>query len=470
MGFVFYDVETTGLSYHFDQILQFAAIRTDADLNELDRFEIRCRLLPHVVPSPKALTVTGVPIGRALDPSLPTHYEMVCEIARRLAGWSPAIFLGWNSLEFDEHMLRQALYQNLHWPYVTNTEGCNRTDLMKLAQALSFLQPGALTVPTGPNGKLTFKLELFAPANGVEHGHAHDALADVAATVQISRLLRDRAPDQWSDALRFSQKAAAAAFLEDETACLITECYFGNPYQFALAKIGVDAQDKVLAFDLEADPDELRPLTDEALIARLKRKIKPVRRVRTNASPLLHPIDAYETFHGYTPDELLARAENVRADHELCARLCEAAEREDLEPSEHVEMQIYDSFSAQADRARMEQFHLADWNGKAGVAETFEDQRLVHFGRRLIYLHSPTSLTPELRTAIEIQLAHRMTGHGMIDIPWTTLASADAEAVTLLASCSQEEASILQPLRAYFAAERERCQPPLGPVEVVLVD
>jgi exodeoxyribonuclease-1 len=51
MAFVFYDTETTGTNPAFDQILQFGAIRTDDDLNELERFEIRCRLLPHVVPS-----------------------------------------------------------------------------------------------------------------------------------------------------------------------------------------------------------------------------------------------------------------------------------------------------------------------------------------------------------------------------------------------------------------------------------
>lgn len=113
MGFVFYDVETTGTHKHFDQILQFAAIHTDHDLNELDRFEVRCRLLPHVVPSPTALTVTKVSMELILDPGLPTHYEMICSVAAKLSAWSPAIFIGWNSLEFDEHMLRQALYQCL---------------------------------------------------------------------------------------------------------------------------------------------------------------------------------------------------------------------------------------------------------------------------------------------------------------------------------------------------------------------
>ena len=55
MAFIFYDVETTGKITSFDQILQFAAIKVDDNLDELDRYEVRCRLLPYVVPSPKAL-------------------------------------------------------------------------------------------------------------------------------------------------------------------------------------------------------------------------------------------------------------------------------------------------------------------------------------------------------------------------------------------------------------------------------
>ena len=60
MSYVFYDTETTGTDTTFDQILQFAAILTDADLRELDRFEIRCRLLPHVIPAAGALLATRV--------------------------------------------------------------------------------------------------------------------------------------------------------------------------------------------------------------------------------------------------------------------------------------------------------------------------------------------------------------------------------------------------------------------------
>ena len=91
MSFVFYDTETTGLETAFDQILQFAAIKTDDDLNGLDRFDIRCRLMPHIVPSPGALRVTGVTPAMLTDPSLPSHYEAIRRIREKLcrSAWCP---------------------------------------------------------------------------------------------------------------------------------------------------------------------------------------------------------------------------------------------------------------------------------------------------------------------------------------------------------------------------------------------
>ena len=70
MSFVFYDTETTGKNTTFDQILQFGAIKSDDQLRELERFEIRCRVLPDVAVSPGAMRVTGVSVEQLTDPSL----------------------------------------------------------------------------------------------------------------------------------------------------------------------------------------------------------------------------------------------------------------------------------------------------------------------------------------------------------------------------------------------------------------
>src|SRR5580658_3679234 len=137
MGFVFYDTETTGTDAAFDQILQFAAIHTDPQLNELERFEIRCRLSPHIVPAPGAMHLTRVPAARLFDPGLCSHYEMMCRVRARLLAWSPALFIGYNSLQFDEHLLRQAFYKSLHPPYLTNSDGNSRSDALRIVQAAS---------------------------------------------------------------------------------------------------------------------------------------------------------------------------------------------------------------------------------------------------------------------------------------------------------------------------------------------
>ena len=163
MGIVWYDTETTGTNAAFDQILQFAAIHTDDDLNEIGRFEVRSRLLPYVVPSPTALRVTGLTIDDLLNPAHLSHYEMVCQIREVLAGWRPSVFAGYNSIRFDEEFLRQAFYQCLHPPYLTNTDGSTRGDVLALVQTAALLHPNALVVPLSDKGRPVFKLDHSRP-------------------------------------------------------------------------------------------------------------------------------------------------------------------------------------------------------------------------------------------------------------------------------------------------------------------
>ena len=47
----------------FDQILQFAAVKTDLDFNELERYQYRLKLREDVVPSPGALIVNRLNIN-----------------------------------------------------------------------------------------------------------------------------------------------------------------------------------------------------------------------------------------------------------------------------------------------------------------------------------------------------------------------------------------------------------------------
>lgn len=455
MGFVFYDTETTGTNTSFDQILQFAAIRTDDDLNEIDRFEIRCRLMPHIVPSPAALCVTRMSIEQITDAALPSHYEMICEIRAKLAAWSPSIFTGWNTLGFDEHLLRQALYQSLHSPYMTNTGGNCRIDILKIAQAASVLVPDAIIVPIGDKGKPTFKLDRLAPANGFDHSNAHDALADVEATIHVCRLIRDKAPGLWADALRLSEKVSAAAFLHSEPCFILTESFYSLPCQFALTKIGHEPGNSgtMLAFNVAIDFDHLRIMTDEDLAARLARSPKPVRRIRTNAAPTLQPLSDYEQFDGVSANDLLDRARRIKADKEFCSRLIRLSARVEWPASEFVEEQIYSGFFSRSDEVRMATFHCAKWEDRLQIVDQFEDVRLSTLGRRLIYEHHPELLPISIRAGMAAKMARRMSGEGYENTTWTTIAAAQAEAEMRWRLGDPAEAQILFGIIKYLTAK-----------------
>ena len=204
--YLFYDLETTGLNPAFDQILQFAAIRTDTTFHEQERHEIRVRLRPDVIPSPGALLVTGVSALRAMEGK--SEYEAICQI-HALVNQPGTINLGYNSLSFDDQFLRFAFYRNLLPAYTHQwLDGCKRFDLFPIT-VLYWLQESQLLVWPQRDERTTLRLEFLNQANGLSDGQAHDALVDVAATVELARRLsKDRA--FWQACLAHFNKDAHA--------------------------------------------------------------------------------------------------------------------------------------------------------------------------------------------------------------------------------------------------------------------
>lgn len=456
MSFVFYDTETTGTNTAFDQILQFGAIRTDADLNEIDRFEIRCRLLPYVVPAPGAMRVTGVTVEQLSDPALPSHYEMVREIKAKLAEWSPAIFIGHNSLGFDEHLLRQAFYKTLHPPYLTNTNGNCRNDSLRMIQAVARFDPSALTIPINDKGRPVFKLDQLAPANGFDHSDAHDAMADVEATIHLCRLMTESVPELWSGFVRFSQKAAVTDFALEEDVFSLTDFFYTKPYSWMVTGIGSNPDNgaEILVFDLSEDPNELAAMSDDELAARLAQRPKPVRGLRSNAGPIVLPYDdAPNDMRELLPslDDLRQRASRIKNDSELVERLISAfvETRQPREPSAHVEEQIYDGFAGYDDQAIMDRFHDLDWPDRMPVLGQLSDERLRSLGQRLVYIESPGVMADSARQEYDIAIARRLMAEDGT-VPWLTFPKAIEEVGDLLAVADGSESALLTDLREYL--------------------
>ena len=462
MAFIFYDTETTGVDTAFDQILQFAAIKTDNDLNELDRLDIRCRLMPHIVPSPGALRVTGVTPAMLTDPNLPSHYEAICLIRAKLIEWSPVVFIGYNSISFDEELLRQALFQTLHPTYLTNTSGNARADLMRIVQATAIYSPNVLSIPINDKGRQTLRLDQLAPANGFAHDKAHEAAADVEATIHLARIIRQRAPEVWESMMGTCRKADALRLATSEEPYALTEFHYGREHTLPVVHCGSnpDYDAQVGAFDLRNDPAAYLQSSVEDLIDVLNTSPKVIRTIRANAQPIIFPLASLpdDGKTNFRDDDVIAeRAAAICADADFCQRVGQAMSLRfaDREPAEHLEQRIYDGFPDRADQALMDQFHQTDWHGRRKIAEQLSDRRVREYARRLIYMEAPGVLSDGARAEMDAWIKDRVLTENAA-VPWKTVPKALEEVNKLLAKSVNRDVANMTDIKSFIEGLEHR--------------
>ncbi|MDA8747684.1 exonuclease domain-containing protein [Litoreibacter sp.] len=414
MAFVFFDTETTGLHKGFDQIVHFAAIRTDENLSEIERFEMRSRLNPNVVPHPEALVVNGLPIEQLLNKEQPSHYEMMRRVEAKLCSWSPSIFLGYNSIKFDEEMLRHALFQTLHPAYLTSPPKNGRNDVLSLALATYAFDKEAITVPLRDDGTPIFRLAELAAANGISASNSHSAMSDTETTLSLCKRIMQQCPELWQRFVRFSNKAAVSEFISTEEGFLLTEVFKNRAYHTPVTFIGEDPNpgNGRLCIDLRLDFDELASLNAQELRAYLIRNPCPIRKIQTNAGPTLTPL--WEVAEGLLGDldidALADRACAVADDDELKHRLVDvySNSREPFAEPMHIEEKLHGTFLSDADTARARQFHKTPWPDRFEIVQTMEDERLREFGTRLIFFDARSCLPKEVVDRLDRETAERL--------------------------------------------------------------
>jgi exodeoxyribonuclease-1 len=438
VSFIIYDLETTGLNARYDQIVQFGAIRFDARLNIIDRFHIRSRLQPHIVPSPGALVVTGTPIAQLLSTEHPSHFEMMREVNRVMRSWGPSVYLGYNSMRFDEEFLRHALYQSLLDPYLTNKEKNTRGDVLRLIRAAVHFRPDLVSTPMVSDGVPSTRLLDVAAALGFVVQRGHEAIADVEMTAFVCQQIARRAPEVWSRFLQFTTKAAAVEFMQTENAFVLFHPTGNGRGCYVVSFFGrhPSIANFHYCLDLSTDLESLRPLSlPELTLALAGTKI--VRRVKANAGPVLFPV--YEglekAFSPLTEDEVGRKAASLRADSEFVERLTAAAIANErvFPPSENVEDQLYEQgrgFFDDSDSYLMGEFHKASWSERPGYLEQMRDSRLKRLGQRAIYFERPDLLVSSTRKALDRAIQERLIARD--EKPWRTIAKARKESAEVV--------------------------------------
>jgi len=419
--FVFYDYETTGISPEYDQPLQFAAIITDLDFNEIERVDIRCQLSPHILPAPKALHVTGVNPNQLLNNNLPTAFEFAQKIQEFTQKWAPAIWIGYNTIQFDENIMRQMFYQNLQ-PNIFATQffDNSRLDVMKMVFAVYAEKPDILEWPTNEKGKINFKLDQLAPANGFKSHNAHDALGDVEATIFILNIIKTKAPELYEQLIETRNKSYNLRLLSSFKPVEVTFRFGGNypkTYTGCLCSIP-SSNNRVGFFDLEqSDPMDVILGDNELIEAAMQKSPQRIRNIAINQADTIRP--AKNTNDEW--DHICAVIEeNIDFRKTVSEFIIDRYESDEGDNEKTIEQKIYGGFYSNEDKSILEEFQLGSWEERLNLLPRFSDERLKQLGRRLIAFNAPELLTTKQQDEFNAYLKNKWASEEK-KTEWTTI-------------------------------------------------
>ncbi|MCI4440213.1 exodeoxyribonuclease I [Tibeticola sp.] len=398
--FLWHDYETFGTDVRRDRPAQFAAIRTDAALQELgEPLMLYCQPAPDYLPDPDACLVTGITPQQCWANGLPE-----ARFAERIHGafaQPGTIGVGYNSIRFDDEVTRFLLWRNLIDPYAREWQNeCGRWDLLDVVRATWSLRPEGIEWPHNGDGRPSFRLEHLSAANGLVHEAAHDALSDVRATIALARLLRARQPRLFDFCFALHRKERVAAEIglpctPREARPFIHISGMFAPERGCLAIMWPLAthpnnRNELIAWDLAYDPSELASLDAEAIRARLFTRAEalpegvarlPIKSVHLNKSPVvignlkvLTP--AVRERWGIDLEQQLAHAVMARHLPDLSAIWAEVFSRPEPTEPVDVELDLYGGFLSNADRRRLEQLRALAPAGLANARMGFDDPRL----------------------------------------------------------------------------------------------
>ena len=471
MKFVFYDLETTGKNRDWSQIIQFGSICTNENLEEVDRFESKCRLKTGIVPEPEALFVNNNSIKELSGLNL-SHYELIREIKYKFKSWSPAVFIGFNSIKFDEEILRKSFFKSLLESYITQLDGNRRADLLNIVRTTNFYFDDTFKTLTNKKGKKSYKLEDLAQANKINH-HAHDAMGDVIATINIAKIIKSKHGDFWQQCIFNSYKKDVENYIFKNKVFCFNDFNFGQMNAFALTYLCMHPKyGYIQCFDLTVDPKEIINLQYSDLKKRIKEKPIFVKTIPQNKHPLIFDknyLFNLEKFKEINFSLLNERANLIQSSEDFKKRLIlilnEQAEEKDQQGSQldilAEESLYFGGFPSYKDKLTMEEFHHVSWDEKYNISNKFEDERFKYFAQKIIYEESPENLPKDVFNKIHKIIANQILT--LDNVNWFTLPKAykqlDDLRVKFIENSEDDKLSFLSEINNYLEKMQKTYEP-----------
>ena len=398
--FLWHDYETFGTDPRRDRPAQFAAIRTDAQLNIVgEPINILCQPAPDYLPDPAACLVTGITPQQCLQHGV-TEQAFAARIHAELAQ-PGTIGVGYNSIRFDDEFSRFLFWRNLIDPYGREWQNaCARWDLLDVMRLAHALRPDGIIWPRHEDGSPSFKLEHLSAANSLKHEAAHDALSDVYATIEVARLLQKAQPRLFDFALKLRSKHAVAAEMglpaDPQHAQPFLHVSGMLPVQYGCLAVmwplasHPSNRNEVIAWDLRFNPQELAALSAADIRERLFVRADelpegtqrlPVKTIHLNRSPMvvrnLNVLAPQQAERWQIDMEQAARhAEAARALPDMSSIWADAFARPEQADETGVDGGLYAGFVSPADRRRLEHLRTLPAADLADARTGFEDERL----------------------------------------------------------------------------------------------
>ena len=445
MNYVIYDFETDSRSSTWGQIIQVGAVLVNDTFDVLDRLELRCSLKDGQIPEPAALLINKTS-PKILKQTNLSHYGMVQQIKDKFEQWSknsPGIsFIGYNSLNFDESFLQKTFFQSLYDPYLTNTNGNKRGDILGLVRSAHLYYPDCIKTPISEKGNAVFKLDQIAEMNGIIHDNKHDAMGDVIATLGMAKIISDRAPNVWKASLMTMSKQEVIDLVKNkEKLFCVNEYFYGKARPFVVTYIcDHPVYTWPTCFDLKNHPEDYLKMDNSSLKEAMKKSPKIMRSVKHNKHPIIMSPNYASQFDVYKEiglQKLKERAEMIRANEDFSKRVSailfeEAQEKKELDSQLdlYAEETLYSGgFPDDKTKMTFKEFHKAEWKDRLYIADKMKDERYNYFAKKLIYEEAPDLLPKDLYNEIHRGIAKRILSSA--DEKWMTIPRAYTELDTL---------------------------------------
>ena len=408
-----HDYETFGTDPAWDRPVQFAGIRTDENLQIVgEPLVLYCKPANDMLPNPEACLITGITPQTAFEKGLPEAY-FIASIYEQLVrpGTCGA---GYNSLRFDDEVTRNCLYRNFYDPYAREWQNSNsRWDIIDMLRLARAMRPECIEWPHADDGRPSFRLEEITRINQIEHSGAHDALADVRATIAVARLIRDRIPRLYSFVYAQRNKKRVAQLLAPERPAPVL--HVSGRYPSAENCIALVAplarhpvnRNGIVVYNLAKDP--------EALIGRSAAEIRrllftagddlaadeervALKTVHLNKCPVVVPL---KTLREQDADRLridvdrcLQNWSQIQKADGLTEKIADIFSIAPDTQTDDPDLMLYaGGFFSDADRAKMSTIRQTRPESLGAIRERFDDPRLPEMLFRYRARNFPETLT-----------------------------------------------------------------------------